>query len=198
MNAKVRAEIDCLIEESFWPALQRGLEGTDLYAGEEAFEHNQTRDKSSLGPSRELTFLILDPFQPIGTVKRPAWLCRGNLECSLTGYILSFDFHIELPVTFSVWKIIELIGNPLFSGNPPKLCVEHDSNRQRSFLVSFDAGRGAEFGLKSLGEAAESIERRVRANARIIDCVEDLYQDLESSELFLDLHNALLAEYEAS
>lgn len=70
--------------------------------------------------------------------------------------------------------------------------------RKKSFLVSFHTGRGTEFGLESPKQAAESIERRIRANVRIIDCLEDLYEDLESSELFVDLQNALLAEYEAS
>jgi hypothetical protein len=106
MNAKIRAQIDALIKEAFWPAVQRGLGETDLYTDEGAFERIQTNDRSSLGPSRDLTFMILDPFQPIGSEQHPAWICRGTLECSLTGYILSFDFHIELPMTFSVWKII--------------------------------------------------------------------------------------------
>lgn len=198
MNAKTRSEIDALVREVFWPAVQRGLDETDLYTDEDAFERMQTNDKSALGPSRDLTFMILDPFQPIGTERHPPWICRGTLECSLTGYILSFDFYIQLPMTFSVWKIVELIGNPLFSSNPPSLSVEHDMQQQKSFVVSFHGGRGAEFGLESVGEAAESIENRVRVNVRIIDCVDELYQDLERTELFLELRNALLAEYEAS
>ena len=48
--------------------------------------------------------------------------------------MLSFDFRVELPMTFNLWRIIELIGNP------PTLCVEHDREGRKSFFVSFHSG----------------------------------------------------------
>jgi hypothetical protein len=196
MKSVETARIDSLIKSVFWPAVVRGLEETDLFVDEGAIDHIE--NAQSVHPSRAVTFVVQDASRPVGSEKRPPWYCRGNLRCSLYDYMLSFDFFIQLPISFNVWKIIELIGNPLFGGNPPHLRVEHEREGGKYFLVSFSSGRGAGFGLEDPKQAAATIERRVRANVNVIDCVEQLYLDLESPEAFGDLQNALLAEYESS
>jgi hypothetical protein len=196
MNSVESASIDSLIKTLFWPAVLRGLEDTDFFIDEGAID--QIENARSVYPSRAVTFVVQDHDRPVASENRPPWYCRGNLRCSLSDYMLSFDFFIQLPITFNVWRIIELIGNPLFAGNPPHLSVEHDLEGGKHFIVSFSSGRGAGFGLENSEQAAATIERRIRANIRVIGCVDDLYLDLESAEALGDLQNALLAEYESS
>lgn len=199
-NPKIAKEIGDLIRRYFWPAIQKGLEGTGLEVLGDALEQLETVDDMKY-TARSLTFVIDDPDRSLKNLPHrqvPAWYCRGTLRCSRLSYMLSFDFLIHLPISFSKEKIIELIGEPRFSGLPPELTVTSDRNRQKFYQIAFHEGHGADFGLKSPRDVAASINERVKLNVEIAKCVDEVLRDTDSDWAFARLKRALLKGYEAS
>ena len=198
-NPKIVKEIDDLIRRYFWPAIEKGLKGTGLEVLGDALDHVETVDDMKYA-SRSLTFLIEDPDRPWKNLPHgevPPWYCRGRLRCSRLSYMLSFDFLIHLPISFSNEKIIELIGERRFSGLPPELTVTTDRDGQKFYQLAFHNGRGAGFGLKTVRDTATSITERVSINVEIAKCVDNVLRNSDSNWAFARLKKALLKGYEA-
>ena len=198
-NPKLVKEIDALIRRYFWPAIQKGLKGAGLGVSGDALDQLATVEDMKY-TARSLTFLIEDPDRPWNNLPHgpvPPWHCRGNLRCSRLSYMLSFDFLIHLPISFSKEKIIEFIGEPRFSGLPPELTVTSDRNGQKFYQIAFHEGRGADFGLKNPRDIAGSISERVKQNVDIAKCVDDVLRNSDSDWAFARLKKALLNGYEA-
>ncbi len=190
--------VDELIKRYFWPAMEKGVKGTGLEVSREAVNYIETVNAKYV--TRSLTFVLEDPQRSLSNLSHgeiPPWYCRGNIKASLLNYMLSFDFLIYLPISFSIEKIIRLIGDDKFAGLPPKLTIGEYPRGNPSFDIAFSSGRGAGFGLQNYAEAASSTENRVRHNAKITKCVDELYKDLNNDEVFKELTKALLEEYEA-
>ena len=198
-NPEKIKEIDDLIRRYFWPAIEKGVKGTGLEVSGDALDHVETVDDINC-VARSLTLLIEDPGRPWKSLPQgdvPPWYCRGMLRCSLLSYMLSFDFLIDLPISFSIEKIIELTGDRRFRGLPPELTVSANMKEQKFYQLAFHDGRGAGFGLKNHREAARSIRGRVRINVEIAKCVDDVLQHSDSDWAFARLKKALLKGYEA-
>ncbi len=198
-NPKVVKEIDALIRRYFWPAIQKGLEGTELEVSGDALDQLETVEDIKY-TARSLTFLIDDPDRPWNNLPNgqvPPWYCRGNLRCSRLSYMLCFDFLIQLPISFDRKKIIELIGDRRFSGLPPELTVTTDRNGQKFYQLAFHSGRGTGFGLKTVRDAATSLAERVRVNIEVAKCLDNVLRNSDSDWAFARLKKALLKEYES-
>jgi hypothetical protein len=192
-------EIDDLIKTYFWPAIKNGVEGTGLRIFGDAVDQVETVDDIHY-VARSFNFVLEDPNRPWKNLPNgamPPWYCRGNLKCSLLSYTLSFDFLIDLPISFSIEKIIQLIRDRRFRGLPPELTVTADPNEQEFYHLAFHNGHGAGFLLEEPAEAAKSVETRGRTNIEIVKCVDRVIENLDSDWAFAQLKKALLTGYEA-
>ncbi len=198
VNPATIRRVDEIIKKHFWLAVQRAVAGTGLVVYEGRIKEIETTNAEFA--TRSVTFLLEDPRRPLSNLPKgevPPWYCRGKIESSLLDYMLSFDLYIELPISFSIEKIIGLIGDPQFRGLPPELEVGEDPEGRRFYHIAFHSGGGAGFGHGDPSDAAGSIERRVRINVEITKRVDDLYQNLENELAFQKLKTALLEGYEA-
>lgn len=62
------------------------------------------------------------------------------IQCSVSDYMISFDFHVNFPDDFNLQKITRLLKNPEFAGYPPQLSYEETLDRKGLFCVSFSKG----------------------------------------------------------
>jgi hypothetical protein len=198
-NPETIKNIDDLVKKYFWPAIKNAMDGSGLRAFGDPLDKLETLDDIHY-VARSFAFVLEDPKRPLTNLPTgiaPPWYCRGNLKCSLLSYMLSFDFLIDLPISFSLEKILELIGDRRFRGLPPELTVTVDMNEQEFYHLSFHNGHGAGFMLEEPAEAARSIRDRVKINIEIAKCVDSLVRDLASDLAFARLKKALLTGYEA-
>ncbi len=197
-NPDTIRQIDEIIKNHFWPAVRRGVKGTGIDVSDDALDYIETTNDKYV--TRSTTFLLEDPRRPLTNRTdggMPPWYCRGNIKSSLINYMISFDLFIYLPISFNIEKIIRLLGDERFSGLPPELKIGQFPQGKHCFDVSFHSGRGAGFGLENYEQAAQRIEKRVRANTAIVKRVDDLFNDVDSNDAFEELKGALLEEYEA-
>jgi hypothetical protein len=110
--------------------------------------------------------------------------------------MLSFDLYIQLPISYSIDKIIGLLGEWRFRGLPPQLDVGEDPMGRKFYNIAFHGGGGAGFGAKTPVDAARSVEKLVRLNIEITKRVDELYKHLGNEVAFERLKKALAEGYE--
>jgi hypothetical protein len=195
-----RREIDGIIKTYLWPAVLKGVEHSkiEITTPNERGFSLPIEDKMSPEGKRTFTFLFEDPRRPLSPLNRennPPWFSRGEIECSLSHYMLTFDFILELPLSFDVQRILDLIGDSAFEGNPPELIVGRSAKGGQSLQITFQNGRGAGWGAQSFETITDFIQRRVAMNLQVIRAVERLCLDIDNDKLFKTLHRFLRMLY---
>jgi hypothetical protein len=198
-NPKEKKQIDRIIEAYLWPGVINALVGTPIRISEagEGFPASLLRDEEKIYTTRSLTFVLEDADRPFLPSEGPPWFCRGNIECSLLDYMTSFDFYGHFPIDFDLDKIVELLSDPLFVGNPPNLSIDPRGEEGHIMVISFSEGSGAGWGLRSYQEAAAELEQKVRKNLEVIEAMYQLERDYTSVRWFQELQKALREAYQA-
>ena len=198
-NPKEMKQIDRIIEEYLWPGVVRALVGSTIQVSEaaEGFPASFLKDERKNYTTRSLTFVLEDADRSFFPGEGPPWFCRGKIECSMLDYITSFEFFAHFPMDFDLRKIIELLSDPLFAGNPPNLSVEKGIGGEHIMLLSFSEGSGAGWGLRNFQKAGEDLEQKVRKNLEVIEAMYQLERDYTSVRWFQELQKALREAYQA-
>ena len=198
-NPAEKFQIDQIIQNYLWPGVVRALAGSPIRVsgGEEDFPASSLRDERANYTTRSLTFVLADEERPFIPGESPPGFWRGNIECSLQTYMISFEFFLHLPMNFDLGEIIELLADPLFCGNPPNLSVEPQGDEAHIMVVAFSEGSGADWGLGRLEKAGEELEQKVIKNLEVIEAVHQLEQDYTSVRWFQELQKALREAYQA-
>jgi len=198
-NPMEKIQIDQIFQNYLWPGVVRALAGSSIRvsgSGED-FPGSSLSDKRANHTTRSLTLVLADEERPFIPGKSSSWFCRGKIECSLQDYMISFEFFLHLPMDFEIGKIIELLADPLFSGNPPNLSVEPYSDDGHIMVVSFFEGSGAGWGLRSYEKAGQELEQKVIKNLGVIEAMNQLGRDYTSEKWFRELQRALREAYQA-
>lgn len=198
VNPKEKTELDRLIKRELWPAVldavaKSPIQVFDLRNGVPV---SGIDDGHTLHTCRSLVFVLEDAGRPLLPGSGPPWYCRGNLSCSPMDYMVSFTFLVYLPEDFNLRRILKLIGDPMFSGNPPNLSIGRGIGRGNIFVVAFSEG-GAGWGIRSHGQAAEHLRRKVNQNLEVIKAVYELEKDFTSKRSFEALQIALRDAYQS-
>jgi hypothetical protein len=198
-NPEEKSRVDRIIQNELWPGVIRALAGSPIRVleSEEGFPLSAIQDQKAIHTTRSLTFVLSDQERPMYPGESPPWFCRGKIECSLHDYMFSFDFFAYFPMDFDLGKILELLSDPLFSGNPPNLTIEPRMDNSQIMVVSFREGEGAGWGLRDFQTAGAVLEQKVVKNLEVIRTLYRLERDYTNEKRFLDLQKALREAYQA-
>ena len=197
VNPDQRKEVTTIILQYLWPAALKGVDSSGLLISsfKNGYPKTDIEDKDYPYTASELIFLLEDPKRPLSFNSTPPWYCRGTITCSVLDYFLSFDFMLYFPESFSISKMIRLLKNPLFAGNPPDLSYNASPHGAEMYVVSFSRGTGAGWGINSYNDAAGKIIDEIRQNIDIIHAMCDLEMDFKSTKKFNVLEDALINLY---
>ncbi len=176
---------------------------------------------------RSIKAIIADPQRPIGPGQSPPWYCRIEIDVETHGYHLRQDTILSFPESFSWVKLQQLLKEPELQGCPPELSWSSPyADRQGEFIMSFSGGNGLtwlpaeldvaeqrdgvpmahavedyadllEWNTARMADAADKTERVVRGHVKIARSMDALSAEWQSTKRFNDLHDAVLAVYEA-
>ena len=199
-NPEQERRIDDRIIEDIFPHVNRALKGTPVKVsfGRDKDIADCIEEERKTHTTRSLIFLLEDPDRPLLPGVNFNWFCRGEIECSAVGYMITFEFHIFFPESFSLNKIVKLLKDPAFSGMRPQLDYQESTDGIGTFAVKFQKGRGAEGATINPYRAGNQIYDDVKANLGVIYALNELETDYKSSKLFNKLHRALINAYEAN
>ena len=110
---------------------------------------------------------------------------------------MSSDFHLDLPLSFSLREALGLLSRPELAGCPPQLHYELGQGGPDSLVIEFHHGRGAGWGLEPPDLAVEKFTQEMRDHVAIIESVYDLEEDFRSTEALNELTHRLLTVYRA-
>lgn len=189
--------IERLIRTQIWPGIVRIFEGTELSA-DAASDDGQPAIDIEPGPGPKLRneagqseaavsfpFIVSSDEDPWSEDGRSPYFCRFNITCTRRGYMVTTDFYIHLPEETDMNRLRPLLGNSMFSGNPPSLRYEiGHGGRPGVLVVGFEHGQGYEYGgglpvqglLADLAERTNYLRRAIRA-------VHALSEDFSSDSL---------------
>lgn len=184
-----REQLDEEISSRYFPAVLKGLQGSQICVHDEENVLSSIADKRNPVATRELVFLLEEPPLPPAGPDSPPWYVRGTIECSLEFCMVLFDLILSLPLSFSLEPLLELMGDRRMQGNPPRLSIEFGLSGRREYVLSFSWGRGAAVGMERV--IAESI----RKHLAIIQAVNRLELQWGSLELFSALGARIVAMY---
>lgn len=197
VNPDQRKEVNNIILQYLWPAALKGVDSSGLWirSYKNGYPKTDIEDKDYPCSASELIFLLEDPKRPLSFNGTPPWYCRGTITCSVLDYFLSFDLMLYFPESFSVSKILRLLKNQMFAGNPPDLSYNASPDGTGIYVVSFSRGSGAGWGISSHNDAAGKIIDEIRQNIDIIHAMYDLEMDFKSTKKFNVLEEALINLY---
>jgi hypothetical protein len=198
-NPRQKIELDRIIKEELWPTVINELAGNPIQVHDvkDGFPSSDIDDDNNVYTCRSLTFVLEDTNRRLSPGSGPPWYCRGHLKCSPMDYMVSFDFSVYLPANFILRRILRLLGDPMFAGNPPNLSIERGIGEENVFVIAFSEGSGAGWGIRSHEQAAEHLRKKVRENLGVIKAVYDLEKDYKSSKNFKALQTALREAYQS-
>ena len=197
VNPGQRKEVDQIISNHLWPGVLKGVGSSGIWikALDSAYPKSAIEEEKHPYATRALTFLLEDPKRQLPFNNQVPWYCRGRIQCSLSDYMISFDFYVYFPATFSLKKLVRLLKNPEFSACPPELSYYDSPLRDGAFSLAFTKGRGAGWGLHSPEQAAIRIKDEVKQNIEVIKAVYALENDYNGNKEFRDLKKALVAAF---
>jgi len=189
VNPQMREEIDCMIHEKLWPAVLKGVEGSNIEIYEQQKAPIKIRDTRSPELTRELIFLLEDPARPIGPANDACWYVRGTLECHSFFYMLKFDLILEFPMMFDLKALVRLMGDSRLRSIPPTLSVE-----EAGYVLQMSWGHGGQYGSPHY-EPERFITKSIEKHLDIIKAMDKLVDDFNSGKLFRNLSNKIIAFY---
>lgn len=141
-NPEERERLDDLIMTHFWPCVSDTISGTGLsiMPSRHPDGRPEIHDRFGEYTTRELMFCLQDPERPIGSPSHAPWYLRIYVECSVTGYMVSSDFYVYLPHSFSLRKTMGLLSQPEFAGCPPELHYEPGHVGPDCLVIEFHHG----------------------------------------------------------
>jgi hypothetical protein len=198
-NPSQRIELDKIIKEQLWPAVMDVLDPTPfrILDTKHSFPSSGIKDEIKVFTCRTVTFILGDPQRPLLPGGGPPWYCRGKIECTPMDYMLSFDFSVYFRADFPIKRILRLLGDPMFAGNPPNLSVERGIGEENVFVIDFSEGSGAGWGIRNHEQAAKHLREKVKQNVAVIDAVYELEKDYKSTKNFKALHKVLREAYQS-
>jgi len=198
-NPEERERLDELLLTHFWPRVSDAILGTGLMVmpSKHPDGRPEIHDEPGEYTTRELMFCLHDPERPVGTPNHAPWYLRVHVACSITGYMVSSDFILYLPHTFSLRKVIGLLSRPEFAGCAPELHCEPGYMGPDRLVVQFHHGCGAGWLLEPPDVAVERFTQEMRDHVAIIESTYCLEQDFRSTSAFNELTRRLLTVYRA-
>jgi hypothetical protein len=184
-----RAKLDEEIRRRYFPAVLKGLQGSQVCVHDEKNVHSRIVDKRNPVATRELVFLLADPLLPPAGPDSPAWYVRGTIECSLGFCMLHFDLILGLPLSLPLEPLLELMGDRRMQGMPPNLSIGFRISGRREYTLSFSWGRGSAVGMEQV------ITESVKKHLAIIQAVGRLEFQWGNQELFSALGARIIAMY---
>lgn len=194
-NPHQKTELDNIILKHLWPSVIKGFGSSGIWTKslKEGFPKSAVEDEKYPYTARSLTFLLEDPRRQISPLADvPPWYCRGKIQCSVSDYMLSFDFYVYFPEDFSLQKIVRLLKNPEFAGYPPELSYERSLGGKGIFSLAFRKGGGAGWDLHNYHEPASRIREEIEMNIEVIKAVYNLEKDYKSTKAFNQLERVLV------
>ena len=198
-NPEENTAIDQRIIEEIWPGAVAALRENQITTWHSPDKSLMESIISARGQftTKELVFLLDDPDRPMGPGSTKPWYCRIKIRCSSLNYMISSDFIVSVPTTFSTAKLFKLVKEPLMQGNPPSLSYSDGHSNEETFDITFTGGHGAGWGLHSSEQAKDNLFTITERNLAIINAMCDLETDYSNTRYFNVLHNAVLNAYEA-
>ncbi|MBL7076821.1 MAG: hypothetical protein ISS31_05055 [Kiritimatiellae bacterium] len=189
-----------LIRTEIWPGIEGIFEGTELRL-DAASENGQPRIDTEPGPETAVSFLFLvssseDPWSENG---RSPYFCRFNITCKRRGYMVGTDLYILFPEETDMNRLRPILGNRMFSGNPPSLRHEIGHGDLPGVLVvGFSHGSGGEYYgdlpvATMLADLAERINYLRRAIRVVHKLSEDYTSDTQLNRLVRELEKCFPA-----
>lgn len=199
-NPEQKRYLDQVITDEIFPSVQRALKGTPIRVslGRDQDIAECIEEERKIHTTKTLVFLLEDPDRPLSSRADIKWFCRGEIECSPFDYMITFEFHVFFPESFSLKKILKLLRDPAFAGMMPQLDYQESIDGVGTLAVKFERGRGESGTAISLNRAGIQIYDDVKANLEVIYAANLLEADYKSTRLFNKLHRALIDAYEAS
>lgn len=121
---------------------------------------------------------------------------RGDLECQMDGWMLRRQFWLGLPKDTDPAFLLRIIGDEIFSGNPPTLTVEKAESRPDwnvYYHITLSSGTGTTWGPGHSEQAAlKTIETVIKASA-------EMYEEsmVEGFSNMADVERFLTTAYQA-
>jgi len=198
-NPNQKIELDKIIKEQLWPAVIDALAPTpfQILDTKHSFPSSGIKDETKVFTCRTITFIMGDPLRPLLPGGGPPWYCRGQIECTPMDYMVSFDFSVYFRADFPIKRILRLLGDPMFAGNPPNLSIESGPEREKILVIGFTEGSGAGWGIRSHQQASEHLREKVKQNLEVINAVCELEKDYKNTKNFKALQKALREAYQS-
>ena len=199
-NPEQKRRIDEMIIHDIFPNVNRALKGTPVQVsfGRDDEITECIEDEWKINTTRALTFLLEDPDRPLVPGSSINWFCRGKIECSAVDYMITFQFYIYFPESFSLNKILKLLKYPAFAGMRPQLDYQESTDGIGVYSIEFERGRGKGGPAVNQFAAGNQIYKDVKDNLEVIYALNDLETDYKSTKLFNRLRLALVEAYEAN
>lgn len=196
-NPKEKEEIDNILRNHLWPGVLKGVNtsGIGIKDIDDTLSKSGIEDKKGEYTIRRATFLLEDSRRQIFYDSNVPWYCRGEIDCSIHDYMVSFDFYIYFPENFSVAKLSRLLKNPSFAGMPPELSFGRVIHEEGYFCISFSRGSGSGWGLRDYDTASNKIRDEIRLNIKVIRAVYNLEKYYKSTKAFNELEAALVEAF---
>ncbi len=193
-NPKEKSEIDKIIRNHLWPGVLKGVgtSGIGIKSLDGTFPKSEIEDKRGEYTTRKAMFLLEDSRRHMSYHSNVPWYCRGEISCSMQDYMISFDFYIYFPESFSIAKLTRLLKNQSFAGMPPELSFSRSVEGEGSFCLSFSRGSGAGFGLHGYDTASVKIRDEIRLNIEVIRALYNLEKDYRNTKAFNELEISLV------
>jgi len=199
-NPEQKRQMDKMIINDIFPNVNQALKGTPVKIsfGRDGEITECIEEEWKTHTTRSLMFLLEDPDRPLLPGVNIKWFCRGKIECSAVSYLITFEFYIYFPETFSLKKILKLLKDPVFAGMRPQLDYQESEDGTGVYAIEFSKGKGAGGAAINPFEAGNQIYDDVKDNLDVIYALNDLETDYKSTKLFNGLHRALINAYEAN
>ena len=159
-DPELRNHLDTIIN-TIWPSLKSHLEKTGY-----AFSPNSDpliETKLSNVLVRSMMIMLFDA---------QSAFCRINLDCSPDHWMIRNEFFLTLPASADIKFICEILGNSRLSGNPPSLVISKN-NPAAYYQVTFDSGRGEDWGMHETLYLIDKLRRAVDVNISMFEIMLD-------------------------
>jgi hypothetical protein len=198
-NPTHRKELDKIICEGIYPGALLAINGSPIKitTGKDCNIKECIEEELSTDVKKSLTFMLDDPERPLNQMSNIRWFCRGKIECSVTDYMISFEFNIYFPSSVGMDVIMVLLKDPAFQGMPPNLHYEKTFDEEEFFCVNFQKGHGGTRGPGDHRAVKDKLFKDVENNLKIIYAVNELEVDYRNFEAIDKLRRALIGGYES-
>ena len=163
-NPDARRFLDGLLTDTFYPAICRFVQASGY---DDILRQDSPRIETELAYAlvRSVSFMLVDglgyPF------------LRGDFQCQMDGWMLVRQFWLGLSRDTDPAFMLRIIGDEMFSGNPPTLSVEKAESRPDwniYYHITLSSGTGTSWGPgHSERQALKTIETVIKTSAEMYE-----------------------------